>query len=451
MTTPVPEPVEGRTSTSSAAGSGGLAAGSGGSATGPADAFTAARERLLPVFADIAATAVEREQEHRLPRDEVRALASAGFGSLRVPAELGGAGLSIVQLAELLIELAAADANLPQIFRGHIAFVEDQLVAPASESRDRWLRRFVDGELVGNAWSEIGAGAIGVSGTVVSNATTAVGAIDPERLVITGRKFYTTGSIYGDWIDATARAEIDGLPPVDATVLVRADQPGVTILDDWDGFGQQLTGTGTLIFDNAEVERVELRAFDDRFRYQTALYQLTLVSVLAGIAAAVERDAGQQIRERTRVYSHGLAPLAKDDGQIQAVVGEISSIAFVAKQTVLGVATAVDAAAALAVDPSVERDSAADLAVNIEAEIRSAQAQVLLSELVPRAATVLFNTLGASAVSRSKDLDRHWRNARVVASHNPVIYKARIIGDWSINGTPPPYIWQIGTAVPSAT
>ena len=41
-------------------------------------------------------------------------------------------------------------------------------------------------------------------------------------------------------------------------------------------------------------------------------------------------------------------------------------------------------------------------------------------------------------------LDRHWRNARTVSSHNPVIYKARDIGDWKVNGTPPTGIWQIG-------
>lgn len=395
--------------------------------------FDDVRARLRPLFAEIGAGAIEREQQHRLPTAEVRSLAAAGFGALRVPVEYGGAGITLTQLATLLIELATADSNLPQIFRGHIAFVEDQLHAPPGPVRDAWLRRFVDGELVGNAWSEVGTGTLGISGTEVTE--------QDGRVVVTGRKFYTTGSIFGDWTDATARWVADGGPGTDVTVLVAVDQPGVTIHDDWDGFGQQLTGTGTIVFDAAVVEPEHVVAFGDRFRYQTALYQLVLVSVLAGIAAATERDAGQQIRERTRVYSHGLAPLAKDDGQIQAVVGEISSIAFVAKQAVLGVAAALDAAAATAPD----RDSPEDLQANIEAEIRADQAQVVLCELVPRAATLLFNTLGASAVSRTKALDRHWRNARVVASHNPVIYKSRIVGDWSINGTPPPFIWEVGT------
>lgn len=398
--------------------------------------FEAARELLLPLFAEIQAGAVEREREHRLPREEVRKLAAAGFGALRVPTEFGGSGLTFPEFTELLIDLAAADSNLPQIFRGHIALVEDQLVAAPSERRSAWLERFVAGEIVGNAWSEVGSGAVGVSGTVVTERD--------GRYVVNGRKFYTTGSIYADWTDATARLVVDGQPDTEVTVLVRTNQLGVTIADDWDGFGQQLTGTGTIVFEDAVVDADQLHPFGDRFRYQTALYQHVLVAVHAGIAAAIERDAGEQIRARTRVYTHGLAPLVKDDGQIQAVVGEISSIAFVAKQTVLGVAAAIERASETAVD----RDSADDLQANIEAEIRSAQAQVVLSELVPRSATLLFNTLGASAVSRASALDRHWRNARTVASHNPVIYKTRIVGDWSINGTPPPFVWAVGTAKP---
>ena len=34
-------------------------------------------------------------------------------------------------------------------------------------------------------------------------------------------------------------------------------------------------------------------------------------------------------------------------------------------------------------------------------------------------------------------LDRHWRNARTLASHNPVIYRDRIVGDYVLNRTSP--------------
>lgn len=385
------------------------------------------RERLAPVLEEIAAGTRERERDHVLPYEQVAALVAAGLGRVRVPVELGGDGLSLPELAELLVDLATADSNLPQIFRGHIAYVEDRLVAPPSPERDAWLRRFVDGEIVGNSWSEVGSGQLGRQETVV---------VEREgRLVVEGRKFYTTGSIFADWTDATARR---GEDPV--TVLVRTQQEGVAIFDDWDGFGQQLTGTGTIVFDGAEVEPEHVEPFGARFRYQTALYQLVLLSVLAGIAAAAERDLAAQLRARSRVYSHGNASLARHDPQNLAVAGEVSSVAYVARAVVRDVAEALQAAFETAAD----RDSEADREANRVAELRSAQAQVVLSSLVPQAATVLFNALGASATSREHGLDAHWRNARTVASHNPVIYKAKIVGSWSVNGELPDPVWAIG-------
>lgn len=76
----------------------------------------------------------------------------------------------------------------------------------------------------------------------------------------------------------------------------------------------------------------------------------------------------------------------------------------------------------------------------------NAQGQVVISELVLNLTTELFNALGASASTTEKQLDRFWRNARVVSSHNPLIYKQKVIGDWEINQVPLPYVWQIGNS-----
>lgn len=394
----------------------------------------AALGRLRPVFARIAEDAVGREQRHELPHEAVRLLVEAGFASLRLPVADGGAGLTIEEFATVLIELGAADANLPQIFRGHIAFVEDQLVAAPSPARSIWLERFAAGQTVGNAWSEVGSTALWSSQTQLVRSATG--------WVLSGRKFYTTGSIYADWIDVIAHNATDD---TEVSVLVRATSEGITISDDWDGFGQQLTGTGSIVFADVVVDESEIRLLDDRFPYQTSLFQLVLLTVLAGIATAVEREAGAHIRARKRVYSHGNSPVTSEDPQILAVVGEIASAAFVAASTVLAVAARVQTAHLAALDGLTHQQSGAYAA----AEIASAAAQVSLSTLVPDAATKLFDTLGASAISRAQGLDRHWRNARTVISHNPWIYKARTVGDWSVNGTPPPFSWTVGRAVQS--
>jgi len=132
---------------------------------------------------------------------------------------------------------------------------------------------------------------------------------------------------------------------------------------------------------------------------------------------------------------------------VQQVVGEVAAAAYAAEATAVRAAFA----AQRAYDTHWAGNAEAERQANIEAELESAQGQVVISDLVLRAATQFFNALGASAASSSKSLDRHWRNARTVASHNPVIYKARIIGDWRINGTEPPYVWQIGAGPAKAS
>ena len=69
---------------------------------------------------------------------------------------------------------------------------------------------------------------------------------------------------------------------------------------------------------------------------------------------------------------------------------------------------------------------------------------VIVTDLILEATTIVFDALGASATFRSGARDRFWRNARTLSSHNPRIYKDRIIGDYAVNGTTPPYQWRIG-------
>ncbi|STW46443.1 acyl-CoA dehydrogenase family protein [Klebsiella pneumoniae] len=135
-----------------------------------------------------------------LPDEPIRWLKEAGFGTLRIPREKGGWGASLPQLSALLIELAQADSNLPQALRAHFAFVEDQLNQPDSAGRDRWFRRFLDGELVGSGWTEIGAVKLGEVNTRVTPAE--------GGWRLDGEKFYSTGALYADWIDVLPGAVI---------------------------------------------------------------------------------------------------------------------------------------------------------------------------------------------------------------------------------------------------
>jgi alkylation response protein AidB-like acyl-CoA dehydrogenase len=382
-------------------------------------------EIFTPVLARIAEGAVAREQDRTLARDEVRALNEVRFGALRVPVELGGHGASVRQLFRQLVLLAAAESNLPQALRVHWWFVEEQLLAEPGPERDRWLRAAVDGVLVGNAISEPGVGAIDRYRTTLTP--------DGDGLRLSGTKYYSTGSLYADHIVVAADRDGERL-----AVLVDADAPGVTQHDDWDGFGQRTTASGTTEFDDVAVpaDRVLGPGYGTPGRtYATAYLQLVQLAVLAGIAQRATDDVAGWVRDRTRSFTHAAADLPRHDPLVQQVIGRLSSTAYAARTLVLDVADQLDHVLA-------GHTEDADLLDRVELDVARAQAVVIPAVL--DATTQLFEVGGASITSEGLRLDRHWRNARTVSVHNPLIYKLRTVGDHVLNGSDLPYAWSAG-------
>ncbi|QOT81165.1 acyl-CoA dehydrogenase family protein [Cupriavidus basilensis] len=385
--------------------------------------------RFRPIFAQIAERAAQREQERELAFDAVALLREAGFGALRVPVALGGLGASVEQLFQLLIELGEADSNLPQILRAHFGFVERLYAEIAPELRERWLRLVARGAIFGNATTELGDGAPGKHKTNLSP--------DGEGWRLDGEKFYSTGTLYADWIAVSASREGSADP---VYVLVPANAPGIDRIDDWRGFGQRLTGSGTTRFRDVAVSGEQVLSFPRNVPTSiTAYFQLVHLATLAGIARAIERDAAAFVRARKRVYSHGSGRTPAEDPLVQQVVGQLAGTAFIAASAVAAVAQGLGE-----IDRLRQRGQAVPVGLLDDVELRTAKAQVGIADQVLAAATRLFDIGGASALDEDRRLDRHWRNARTLASHNPTLYKGRAVGDHVINGTAPTYYWSVG-------
>lgn len=387
------------------------------------DAFTTFR----PLFARIAETAADRDRQRRLPFEEVRWLRAAGISTLRLPEELGGSGLTLDELFELLVELGEADPNFPQLLRAHIMFTETVLHQRDSPQRERWLELLASGALVGNAISETGSAAVGRVSTRLTERD--------GRLLLNGTKYYTTGSLYADWIQVSAERE-DG---ESVRVLVPADAPGVAQRDDWDGFGQLTTSSGTIEFTDVAVDPADVAAGESGRTLRPAVAQLVLLSCLVGISRNAAADVTRFVRERRRSYSHASAALPQDDPLVQQLVGGLHATNFAVEATLRAAVTPLRRAlSALRAGEVTDEDlDRAELAVS--------KAHVVIAEQVLDTITRSFDVGGASIVGRALALDRHWRNARTLAVHNPVLYKARGIGDHAINGTAPIYRWTPGT------
>lgn len=376
-------------------------------------------ERFGPLLAEISAGAVGRERDRELPWAAVRSLREAGFGALRLPREAGGSGLGLADFFALLVELARADSNLPQLWRGHIAFVEHVLSLPAGESKERWLERLAAGEIVGNAQSEPGGSAFWRPETRIERSG--------EGWVVEGRKFYSTGSIFADWIYTSGA---DGEDHVSA--LVRADGSGVERIDDWDGFGQRLTGSGTTIFERAAAEEVTVHPRGERpSTTQNAVFQLVLLATLAGIGQRALDEALDFVRGRSRSAFTARVAVPSEDPQVHQVLGELAGLVLAARSSVQAVARTLEEVRELEIAGSA---SAVDVA---RAEVAVFTAQGVVVDLVLRATTDVFRVGGASATAEHRALDRHWRNARTVSSHNPEIFRAATVGKALLDGTSP--------------
>ncbi|MCG7634314.1 acyl-CoA dehydrogenase family protein [Gordonia McavH-238-E] len=383
--------------------------------------------RFDPILARVAAGAAERDAERRVPHDLVRELAHAGFGALRVPREFGGDEIGVGELAGLVVDLASADPNFVQLLRAHFLYTESLIHAPASRSRSEWLRRIGNGELFGGAYTERTA-------ANQTHFSTSIEVDDRGRRLVNGEKYYSTGSLYADWIITTGEG-----PAGIETVVLPAAADGLDLVDDWDGFGQRLTASGTTRFRDVDItDSPSLPAEVVPGSYGTSLAQFWHIAALTGIARALHRDVVDYVRGRKRYFSQGSGALPREDAVVQSVVGEISSARYVADtiaRQIAGVLADLDAAIVAGTVTDEQYDAV---------EIEVYRAQVSVVDTVLTAATRVFDVGGASALGRTHGWDRHWRNARTLASHNPTPNRLVSIGDHDLNGTSPYRTWLSG-------
>ena len=378
--------------------------------------------RLPDVVAALRRDDPAAEQNRVLQYEGVEALRQTGVLGLRVPTEFGGPGGKVRDVLSVTIQIARGSSNVAQALRSHFGFAERLLSNRATpQERDVWFRRTYPGLIVGNAITD-------AAGKAPSSADTKVLPDTAGVLRLNGYKFYSTGTLFADVI-AVSALDAEGH---DVQAIIPADRPGVELFDDWDGFGQRTTASGGTRFTDVEVHPDEVVTVSDgnTLGHATAFLQLYLASVAVGIAHAVLDDAVDYVRTKARPASHSVADTADTDPFVLQAVGEIAAAAASSEAIVLTAADAIDHL----VDNKRQHDpdAVADVAVTV------AKAQLVAERLTITAAERLFDTGGASATARKLNLDRHWRNARTIAGHSPLAYKAYTAGNYAVNGVWPP-------------
>ncbi|QIZ38874.1 acyl-CoA dehydrogenase family protein [Saccharopolyspora sp. ASAGF58] len=379
------------------------------------------RTAVSPILQRIGACAGVRERAREYAFEDVRALAEQRITLVGIAAEDGGAGGSLRDVTDLVMAIARADSNVAQALRNSYLVANRVATRRDLPNRAVTLQRLRNGDLFAGTANERTGGASGTVNTTIRRAG--------DGYVINGEKYYSTGGLYASWFSGSAHDE-------NGTVLgftVPVDREGVQRLDDFDAVGQRLTASGTTRLVNVRVDADEVEVRDNtRFDnpWLGSFAQLYLAAVEAGIAAAALDDAIWFARKKARPIKHSTADKSVEDPYVRETVGEIAARAQAARAAVLFAADALAGVHDLT-GPQARAAGAA-------AAVTVAQTGVIAVESALRAAELLFDVGGGSITNRDLGFDRHWRNARTVANHNPRQWKAAVAGAYHLIGEEPP-------------
>lgn len=376
------------------------------------DALTVARH----IAGQAKAGAIERDRQRIYPIALLNQFTQLGLGSISVPRQFGGGGLSFQTVAEIFRLISASDPSLGQIPQNHFGLIQFILAEGTPAQQQQLLSAVVSGKRLGNGGPE--------KNTRHTRDVQAQLVTTPQGEQLSGEKFYSTGALFADILVTTA---MQAQQPVMAFIPLPA--AGVEVVDDWSGIGQRTTASGTVKLHQVTVDPQLIIPLPNAEKptLRGAVSQLIQAAIDAGIAQGALDDALEFVRNSSRPWVDAEVSRNADDPYILADVGRIS--------------TELTAANALLVRAAKVLDSLDQHSLSAEncawASIAVAEAKVLTTEVALRASEKLLEWGGSRATLLRHGLDRHWRNARTHTLHDPVRWKTHAIGNYYLNDAQP--------------
>lgn len=364
------------------------------------------------------AGASARDAGRVLPVDEIEQLSASGLLAITVPREFGGPGLGPSTLAQVVAIIAAADPSIAQIPQSHFTFLEALRRSGSRELQEWVFGRVLAGGRLANAQNER-------TGKTVTDDSTAVTST-PDGLRLNGTKYYCTGAYFAHILAVRAVVADEQGPQRKVLVYLPADTPGIDIVDDWDGFGQRTTSSGTVTFTDVAVADSALLDFSGLLSEPStygARAQLFHAAIDVGIARGALGAAAGVVTKARPWFESGL-DRAVDDPYLIAQAGELE-LSVRAAESLLETA-------ARRIEEAAEPDGVA------EASLATAAAKVAAGRAARDAAAQLFDFGGTRSASGKANWSRFWRDARTHTLHDPERWKVHHLGKWALAGQPPP-------------
>ncbi|EHM01867.1 acyl-CoA dehydrogenase protein [Acetobacteraceae bacterium AT-5844] len=356
---------------------------------------------LQSLVAEFAERAGRYDREASFPYENFARLKKGGWLALTVPRAYGGEGVSLSRAADAIGTVAQGCASTGLVFAM-------QLTQQAQLARSEYVPEAVRAHIAADAVRHGGLlNALRVEPELGSPTRgglpqTTLRRASDGRLLLSGRKIYSTGAPGLAWMSVWARNDADD--PWVGHVLVPARSPGIRIEESWDHLGMRATGSHDVVFENVEIApeyAAGLRppAFWSKpDPVQANWNAVGLGALYTGIARAAREWIIQFLRNRV---PSGLGQPLATLPRMQEKVGEIDGILAVNARLISSLAEGVDRAQPASV----------------------AEAHLLKAALVDnavRAVQLAASLAGNHAHSRSNPIERHLRDVLCGPVHVPV-------------------------------
>lgn len=359
-----------------------------------------------------------RDQNRILPTEQIIQFSQKGLGGIRVPQQYGGAFVSNKTLAHVFRILSKADANVGQIPQNQFGLLNFINITGSDAQKQFIYNEILAGKRIANGGPEKNAKDTKAIQTTLT--------LENGQYLLNGEKFYSTGTSFADWL------AIRALHPDGYTVLTIIDRhaAGVEVINDWNGFGQRTTASGTVKLHNVIADPALF--FDERIIADTpnvrgAYSQLLQVAIDVGIAEAAFDDTLSSVRKARPVIDAGVDKASEEHYTLQ----EVGKLNILLDAAILLLDEAAEYLDKLDQLPEIAAEQAA------RASILVAEAKIYANDAALHISEKLLELGGSRASLSQHNLDQHWRNARVHTLHDPVRWKFHAIGDYYLNGTHP--------------
>ena len=361
--------------------------------------------------------AIQRDAQRILPFQEIEAYSQSGLWAITVPKQYGGAEVSSLTVAKIIALMSGVDGSIGQIPQNHFYALEVLRNTGTEQQKQKLYAEVLKGARFGNALAEF----------KTKNATQKQTAITPTEhgFVVNGEKFYCTGSLFAHRIPTLVKDHENR----EFLAFIARESEGLELIDDWSGFGQRTTGSGTVKFNNVQVAAEDIIPFDTAFSQATLVgpfAQIMHAAIETGIARAAFEETLHRVRQARPWIDSGVDQATADPlilFELGRIVADVRASEVLLKQ------------AARSIDAAKPQPTAANIA---KASLDVAKVRAHSTETALKASSKLIELAGSRGSQREDGLDRFWRNARVHTLHDASRWKYYFIANHLLNGVLPP-------------